>query len=717
MKIAVVYNRESQDVINLFGVPNREKYGTKTIKAVVQALKSGGHQVQSFEGDKHVMQRLEQFMPAVLSGERPGLVFNLSYGIQGRARYTHVPGILEMLGIPYVGSPPDTHALALDKVVTKMILRQRGLPTPAFDVLDTPDAPLSEELSFPLIVKPKNEAVSFGLRVVHDEAELRDGAKNIFEHFQQPVLVEQYIEGREVNVGLLGNDPPQALPPVELVFGEGPAVYTYEDKTHRSGREIQLACPAPLSEELTERVQGLAIRAFSVLGCQDCARVDFRLDHDDNPYILEINSMASLGQGGSYVRAAREMDLDYDKLANRLVEVAAERVYGTPFADQVEQQRSAKERGIFNHVTGHRDALENDLQQWTDLSSRTEDAVRLGSVVRKLDERLVKLGLEPVPELSAGHSAWTWQTPAGLKQGSLLVLALDSPITRAEYPIRFRREPEWLAGEAIATSRAGIACTLAALGALRSVRMLKGRKIGLLAYSDEGRGMRYSAEVLRQAAGYAREVLVLRPGQREGGVTVQRRGLRKYSLLVEGDSLRVGAKTNGGNALEWMIRTAPRIAALSEPSKRFTVSLQDLRSDRYSILLPHRVRATLCISFIDKRHADGAEEQLEALTVPGVKGLQVRMERLERRPPMQRQSDENPILGRLRALSEAWKLPFGVHTSLLPSAAGEVPRETPVLCGLAPAGRELYTPQEAVHRGELVQRALLLALHLGGFEP
>ena len=84
---------------------------------------------------------------------------------------------------------------------------------------------------------------------------------------------------------------------------------------------------------------------------------------------------------------------------------------------------------------------------------------------------------------------------------------------------------------------------------------------------------------------------------------------------------------------------------------------------------------------------------------------------------MQRQSDENPVLTRLQALSDAWKLPFAACTSLLPSAAGEVPRETPVLCGLAPAGREVHTPQEAVHRGELVQRTLLLALHLGGFEP
>ena len=111
-------------------------------------------------------------MPRVLKCEQPGLVFNVSYGIQGQARYTHVPSILEMVGIPYVGSGPLAHGLALDKVVAKMIFRQHGLPTPDFAVLDSWDDQVPEDLSFPLIVKPKNEAVSFGVTIVHNEDEL-----------------------------------------------------------------------------------------------------------------------------------------------------------------------------------------------------------------------------------------------------------------------------------------------------------------------------------------------------------------------------------------------------------------------------------------------------------------------------------------------------------------------------------------------------------------
>ena len=149
MKIAIAYNRESRSVINLFGMPNKERIGLKTIKRIGDALRRGGHQVIAVEGDKDLVDRLEEFMPRVVQGERPGMVFNVSYGIQGQARYTHVPGILEMVGVPYVGSGPLAHSSSLDKVVTKMILQQHDLPTPPFHVLDAPDAEIPE-LEYPM---------------------------------------------------------------------------------------------------------------------------------------------------------------------------------------------------------------------------------------------------------------------------------------------------------------------------------------------------------------------------------------------------------------------------------------------------------------------------------------------------------------------------------------------------------------------------------------
>ncbi|KUO50273.1 MAG: D-alanine--D-alanine ligase [Desulfitibacter sp. BRH_c19] len=713
MKVAIVYNRDSQAVINLFGVPNREKYGLQTINMIRDAIKAGGKQVKTFEGDKNIISKLEEFMPSVISGERPGLVFNLSYGIQGRARYTHIPSILEMLGVPYVGSDPQTHAIALDKVVTKIILKEKGMPTPKFAVLENPRQALTDDLAYPLIVKPKDEAVSFGLRIVNNEEELREGAKVIWDMFQGATLVEEYIEGREVNVGLLGNDPVEALPLVELVFGEGEQIYTYEDKISKSGRTIEKICPAPLSEDETKKVQELAVAAFKAIGCFDCARVDFRIDKQGNPYILEINSMPSLGAGGSYVYAAGKMGLNYGDLVNRFIETAAKRYFGTslltPF---IHERQNKKETDVFRFHTKNRDKMEECLKAWTNLPSWTDDVVGLSTVVRRFEERITKLGLKPVDEFTNGRSAWTWQTKAGLNQGTLLVVPVDVPRDRGGYPVPFRKDPEWLYGEGIGSSRAGIVCILQTLEALRFIKKLHTSKIGVFIYSDEGRGMRYSSSFLRNAVSNARQVLVLQPGFKGGKVVDQRRGSRKFSILVEGGSLRIGSKNTQLDVLSWFLHRIDRIMALNQPEKKLSVAVQEINSERHSMLLPHRVRLTLYVTYLNNTLADNTEKQIEKIFTGDTKGINVYIEKLEDRAPLIRSRTKNPVIISLKSLCEEWKLPFGVESSLLPSAGGEGPSKVPVVCGVGPACKDLYTPNEAVHRGELLQRLLLLTLFL-----
>ncbi len=719
MKIAIIYNRDSQAVINLFGTPNREKYGLQTIEMITEALQAGGHQVKDFEGDKNIIHALEEFMPSVISGERPGLVFNLSYGIQGRARYSHIPGILEMLGIPYVGSGPETHAIALDKVLTKMVLLQKGLPTPKFTVLETPDftLPLGEGLAYPLIVKPKDEAVSFGLKIVYSDEELREGVRIIYDNFKAPTLVEEYIEGREINVGLLGNDPVEALPAVEIVFEEGERIYTYEDKIKASGRTLQKICPAPLDPETAQKLESLSIQAFKALGCFDSARVDFRLDARGNPYILEVNSMASLGPGGSYVYAAETVGLDYSALANRLIEIASRRYFGplavesTPSGFQ-ENPRTA----TFAHLTQHRDRIEEELKNWTNLPSWTGDPVGLGAVIKRLESQLTELGLETVKPYTNRRSAWTWQTPPGFQEGTLLVASIDVPRDGGGgYPIPFRRDPEWLYGEGIASSRAGVACILQVLQALHGVGRLPETRLGVFVCADEGRGMRYSSQVLQQVAAQARQVIIMQPGFRSGKVVNQRRGSRKYSILVEGTFQRIGSLGNTSDVMSWFLQRAERIGSLSLPEERLSVAVQEIHSERYSVLLPHRLRATVYVTFLDSALADRAEEQLQELFSTGEDehdDTRVYFEQLEERPPLLNSDSSNELLNRLQRISDEWKLPFGVESSLLPSAAGVVPPDIPVICGFGPASRDMFTPHECIHRGELLQRALLLTMLL-----
>lgn len=301
-----------------------------------------------------------------------------------------------------------------------------------------------------------------------------------------------------------------------------------------------------------------------------------------------------------------------------------------------------------------------------------------------------------------------------MEGGTLLVASLDVPREGGSgYPIPFRQDPEWLYGEGIASSRAGITCLLQALKALKAVSRLQGSRLGVFIYTDEGRGMRYSNHALLQAAERAGRVIVMMPGFRGGLVVDQRRGSRKFSIVVEGAFQRIGSHGGSDGVLSWFLHQADRIGALSRPDERLSVAVQEVYSERYSVLLPHRVRATVYVTFLDASLADEAETQLRNLfTTSEQDDIRVHVEKLEERPPLNRSDNCLSIISRLKQISEAWKLPFGVESSLLPSAAGEIPENIPVICGFGPASQNMYTPHEGVHRGELLQRALLLTLFL-----
>jgi D-alanine-D-alanine ligase len=706
VKVAIVYNRNSQSVINVFGMPNREKIGMKTIDRLADALRKGGHQVTAFEGDKDLIDKLEDFMPRVVHGERPGMVFNVSYGLQGQARYTHVPSILEMVGIPYVASGPMGHSLSLDKVVTKMILKQNGLPTPDFTVLHAPDAPIPD-LAYPMIVKPRNESVSFGLKVVSGEEELRGAAKVIFEEYSQPVLVEQFIEGREVNVGLLGNNPPEAFPPVQLDFGDGPAIYSYEDKTGKSGRTIRPICPAPLGEALTRRAQEIAIGAFQALGLNDCARVDMRLDADDRLYILETNSLPSLGEHGSYLVGAAQVGLDFGAFVNRLVEVAAARYFGTPEPPVLDSRRVDTRTHAVGFVTQRREAMERRLRGWVEVSSPTLDPVGIQQAMGRATEVFEDLGMKSVGSLTDPPHAWTWETRAGLEGGTLLVAQLDVPSDRSSPHQPFRRDPEWLHGEGIGMSRAPLVMVEFALRALRSIRRLRRIRLGVLLYADEGRDARHSAETIRAAAGKAKRVIVLRPGMSEEGVILQRRGNRRFHLRVGGEAVTLGRASRRPGVLRWTWDRLEAISQLGSPRTRVSVSVLALGSERHPMRLPHRVTATLLLTCPDGKTADQTEARMRTLL--GKKGPKWELVCEADRPPMR----ERPINGRLFAALGAVAEEHGVtlkkDSSVWASVAGLVPARTAVVCGFGPTTKERGTPQEAVSRIALVQHTLILA--------
>ena len=316
-----------------------------TVEAIADALRQAGYKVTFLEGDVTLYDRLREL--------RPDICFNICEGHFGDSREAQVPAILEMLRIPYTGSSVLTLALALDKPMTKRILTYHALPTPAFQVFERPNEPLNSDLLFPLFAKPSRQGTGMGISpqsIVHDESQLRTQVRRLLEEYREPVLVERFIDGRDVTVGMVGNlvapvawrvpedeEAPrivrglQFLPPLEIGLGEyaeGEAgLYTYHAKVDLVD-QLTYICPAQVDADQVEELNWLAAAVFRVTGCLDVARVDFRLDSadGDRPYILEINPLPGLSPGTSdLVIEAEAAGISHPELINLILDQALER--------------------------------------------------------------------------------------------------------------------------------------------------------------------------------------------------------------------------------------------------------------------------------------------------------------------------------------------------------------------------------------------------------
>jgi D-alanine-D-alanine ligase len=263
-----------------------------TIDAIARVLRELGHDVVKL-GDGR------EFLERVLATP-PDLVFNFAEGTGvSRSREARVPAVLEMLGIPYTGSDPLTMAVTLDKDCAKKLVAAAGVAVPA-GVLLAPGQPLSsiraEELRFPLIAKPAWEGSSKGIHtksLVRTPAELPSIVDSLRRDHRQPVLLEEYIAGDELTVGMYGNDPPCVLAVMRVIPLTPDAGFIYSLEVKRNYKDrVRYECPALLSAKHQEAVERAALAAWHALGCRDIARVDFRL-RDGVPYFLEVNPIDS----------------------------------------------------------------------------------------------------------------------------------------------------------------------------------------------------------------------------------------------------------------------------------------------------------------------------------------------------------------------------------------------------------------------------------------
>jgi len=332
MNIGITYNLKSE-IYNIN--PEHiliddafEEFDTEeTIDAIADIIRKNGHKVIKLGWGK-------QAIKSLLSSEID-FVFNISEGYWGRNREAQMPALLEMLDIPYNGSDPLTLSLALDKVSSKKILSGSGIRVPAYFVIgDIKDIKgVGNRLKYPLFVKPVWEGSSKGIQFnskVNDEKALIAYVKELLEKYpNQPVLVEEYIAGREFTVGVVGNNQPNILGVMQIysnIPGETDFFYSKEVKRDWKSRVVY-ECPPKIDLTLKEKIEKAALQIFSLFQCRDIARIDFRVDPLGQIYFLEINPLPGLSpEYSDIVIMARKMGWTYEKLIRAIFNSALSRL-------------------------------------------------------------------------------------------------------------------------------------------------------------------------------------------------------------------------------------------------------------------------------------------------------------------------------------------------------------------------------------------------------
>jgi D-alanine--D-alanine ligase len=327
MRIALVLNTRRAE--NEFEV---EYDPPHTIELIKHGIEATGHEYIFVEADENFAENIKK--------AKPDLVFNRAEGLRGDSRESHVPAILEMLGIPYVGSNVLTTAVCLNKAWTKKALRYHGISTPKFCVCKNLEEAEKISEGFPYILKPNEEGSSIGIteeNLVQDKTQLHTKLKQMIREYQQPILIEQFIEGREFSTGLLGRagEDPEVLSILEIDFSKFPevgGVYGQRAKTVLDSLDHYI-CPAQIPEKLKNMLERLSVDIWYALEAKDFARIDFRMNSEGKLLFLEINPLPGMdfdteeNDLSFYPYMAMKSGYSYDELVRRLLESACSR-YG-----------------------------------------------------------------------------------------------------------------------------------------------------------------------------------------------------------------------------------------------------------------------------------------------------------------------------------------------------------------------------------------------------
>jgi len=290
LKVAVVYGGPSPEA----------DVSRKSATGVISALKEKGYEVFPLELDRNFLRKLGEI--------NPDKVFLVLHGCPGEDGT--VQGLLEIMGFDYTGCNSRTSAICIDKDITKRVLKTYGIPVPAGETYFNEEE--VELVELPCVVKPARTGSSLGINIARTEEEFWKAVKEAF-RYDTKILVEEYIEGRELTVGVLNG---RALPPVEIITENN--FYDYEAKYKKS--TTQYIVPAPLPKRLKEKILRISEKAYKILECRGAVRIDFRIDEKGAPYLLEINTIPGMTERSLLPKAALSAGISFSELIERILE-------------------------------------------------------------------------------------------------------------------------------------------------------------------------------------------------------------------------------------------------------------------------------------------------------------------------------------------------------------------------------------------------------------
>jgi D-alanine-D-alanine ligase len=329
MKVLLAYNEPPKsdefDAVDLVS----EQAIKEEVDAVTNALQKLNHQVECMPIE-HIEKDLKK-----INLFKPDLIFNLVEGYQGDAGMEMgIAGLWELKGITYTGNSALTLGLAQNKAMAKKLFQAENIATPDFEVYER--VPKKTGLEFPLMVKPSREDASLGITqdsIVHDLSQLQKAVSEILKKYSQPALVEQFIDGREFNISILGNNPIHILPISEIDFSElDPGLYaitSYEAKwmpDHPLYKKTPPRCPANINSTLKRRLEDVALAVYRILRGRDYGRVDVRMNSINEIYVLEYNPNPDISPDAGFIRSLKAAGYEYEDFVAIVLKEAAKRM-------------------------------------------------------------------------------------------------------------------------------------------------------------------------------------------------------------------------------------------------------------------------------------------------------------------------------------------------------------------------------------------------------